>query len=61
MLLSHDESAAISFCAATVVLAKGDGREYRAVADLKLLKDVMKMHLDGAVSNIQASSNFLVR
>ena len=45
----------------TVILRDRNGREYRPVADFKLLKDVMKMHLDGAVGNIQASANFLVR
>src|SRR2546430_3673940 len=45
----------------TVILRDRNGCEYRPVADFKLLKDVMKMHLDGAVRNLQASANFLVR
>jgi hypothetical protein len=47
--------------ARTVILGNCESRQYRPVADFKLLKDVMKMHLYGAVANAQASCNFLVR
>ena len=39
----------------------GERREHCPVADFKLLKDVMEVHLDGAVDNIQPAPNFLVR
>jgi hypothetical protein len=39
----------------------GERREHCPVADFKLLIDVMEVHLDGAVGNIQAAPNFLVR
>src|ERR1700675_4016546 len=35
--------------------------EHCPVTDFELLKDVMKMYLDGAVGNIQPSPDFLVR
>jgi len=35
-------------------------REQCPVADFKLLKNVMEMHLDGPVGNIQPTPNFLV-
>jgi hypothetical protein len=44
-----------------VILRDSQRREHGAVTDFKLLKDVVKMHLDGAVGNIQPSSDFLVR
>src|SRR6516165_9441009 len=45
------------------IVASRDGkrRKRRAVADVELLKDVMEMHFDRAVSNIQSTSNLLVR
>ena len=36
-------------------------REHRPVADFKLTKNVMEVHLDGAVGDIQPPCNFLVR
>ena len=44
-----------------VILGYGERRERCPVADVKLLKDVMKMHFDSAVRNIQSTPNFLVR
>src|SRR5258705_13968452 len=44
-----------------VIVRYGERREYCPVADCKLLKDVMEVHLDGAVDNIQPAPNFLVR
>ena len=38
-----------------------DRCERSPVADFQLLIDVMEMHLDGAVANIQSTANFLVR
>jgi hypothetical protein len=42
-------------------LRYGERRENCPVADFKVLKDVMEVHLDGAVGNIQPAPNFLVR
>src|SRR5215475_10632143 len=39
----------------------GKRRKRCAVADVELLKDVMEMHFDRAVSNIQSTTNLLVR
>src|SRR5260370_14160452 len=44
-----------------VIVRYGERREHSPVADFKLLKDVMEVHLDGAVDNIQPPPNFLVR
>ena len=44
-----------------VVLRDGERRERRPVADLEFLKDMMKMHFDRPVGNIQSTTNFLVR
>ena len=35
--------------------------ERRPIANLKFLKDVMKMNLNGAVGKTQSAPNFLVR
>jgi hypothetical protein len=43
------------------LLRYGERREHGSVADFKLLKDVMEMHLDGTVGNVQPTPNFLVR
>src|ERR1700726_4636892 len=40
-------------------LRYGERRENYPVADFKLLKDVMEVHLDGAAGNIQPAPNFL--
>ena len=45
----------------TAILQYRNGCERGPVADFKLLKDVMKMHLDGAVADVQTAADFLVR
>ena len=47
--------------ARAVLVQYGERREHGPVADFKLLIDVMEVHLDGAVGNIQPAPNFLVR
>jgi hypothetical protein len=41
--------------------AKLDFCEKRALPTLSVLINVMEMHLDGTVANIQLAANFLVR
>jgi len=36
-------------------------REHRSVANFELLKDVMEVHFDSAINNVQSPSYFLVR
>jgi hypothetical protein len=38
----------------------GERREHCSVADFKLLKDVMEVHLDGAVDNFKPAPDLLV-
>jgi hypothetical protein len=44
-----------------VVERQSERREHCPVADFKLPKNVMEVHLDGAIGNIQPARNFLVR
>jgi hypothetical protein len=44
-----------------VVERQSERREHCPVADFKLLKNVMEVHLDGAIGNIQPARDFLVR
>jgi hypothetical protein len=46
--------------ARAIVVRYGERREHCPVADGELLKDVMKMHFDSAVSNVEPAPNFLV-
>src|SRR5215471_5655346 len=47
----------------TWIVTSRDGKRRKrcAVADVELLKDVMEMHFDRAVSDIQSTTNLLVR
>src|SRR3954466_9506572 len=36
-------------------------REHRSVANFEFLKDVMEVHFDGAINNVQPAPYFLVR
>ncbi len=47
--------------ARAVIVRYGERREHRPVADFKLLINVMQVHLDGAVGNIQPAPYFLIR
>ena len=44
-----------------IILRDGERGEHCPVANVKFLKDVVKMHLDGTVRNIQPAPDFLVR
>lgn len=46
--------------ARVVSMRYGERREHRPVADFQLLKNVMQVHLDGAIGNIQPAPNFLI-
>lgn len=46
--------------ARVVIMRYGERREHRPVADFQLLKNVMQVHLDGAIGNIQPAPNFLI-
>ena len=60
MAVSTQQTASGEVDARHVILQYGERREHSPVADFKLLKNVMEMHLDGAVGNIQPTPNFLV-
>src|SRR5215470_10628581 len=44
-----------------VILRDSERRERCSVTNVKFLKNVMKMHLDGAIRDVQSAANFLVR
>ena len=44
-----------------IILRDGERSERCPVANVKFLKDVVKMHFDGAIRNIQPAPDFLVR
>jgi len=44
-----------------LILRDGKRGERCPVANFKFLKDVVKMHLDGTIRNIQSAPDFLVR
>jgi hypothetical protein len=44
-----------------IILRDGERGEHCPVANVKFLEDVVKMHLDGTIRNIQPAPDFLVR
>ena len=43
-----------------VILRDGEGRKRSAIADFKLLENVVEVNLDGAIRNVEPAADFLV-